>query len=84
MEQKDREMVLVATALGPLLALRLSWYYLRMRHSAIGARKRFYHELRKEGLPKAEAQDLTDQYDEAVSLKSMLSLAGESIPLRLR
>ncbi len=81
MEQKDREMVLMAMGHGPLLALRLSWYYLRLRHSALGARKRFYRELRKEGLPKAEAQYLTDEYDSAISLKSMLRLAGEGVPL---
>ncbi len=80
MEQKDRSAVLYTAAFGPLLGLRLSLPYLRMKRAARRAEKRFYRELVRSGLPRMEARYLAGEYASAISVRSMLSGVGGAIP----
>ncbi len=83
MDEEGRSMVMMAASRGPILVLRLSRSYLRMRRSANAARKRFYRELVQNGLPKNEAKDLADEYSSSLSIRSALKLAS-AIPLMRR
>ena len=80
MEQKDRSAVLYAAAFGPVLGLRLSLSYLKMKRAARRAEKRFYRELVRSGLPKVEARYLAGEYAAAVSVCSVLSGFGGAFP----
>jgi hypothetical protein len=84
MEQKDRSVVLYAAVFGPVLGLRLTLSYLKVKRAARRAEKRFYHELVRSGLPKMEAKHLAGEYGSAISIRGVLSETGVAFPRNSR
>jgi hypothetical protein len=80
MDQKDRSAVLYAAALGPVVGLKVTVSYLRMKRAARRAEKSFYRELLRSGLPREEAKDLAQEYGSAVSIRSIVAGLGGNIP----
>lgn len=80
MDQKDRSAVLYAAALGPVVGLKVTVSYLRMKRAARRAEKSFYRELLHSGLPREEAKDLALEYGSAVSIRSIVADLGGNIP----
>lgn len=81
MNEEERSAVLYAVALGPWVGLRVGLSYLKMKRAARRGEKKFYRELRRSGLPKAEAKYLAGEYGGAVSVRNMISSFGGAIPL---
>jgi hypothetical protein len=73
MERSDRSAVLYATAYGPLLGMKVTLSYLRMKRAARRAEKGFYRELIRSGLPHQEAKGLAEEYGSAVSVRRLMS-----------
>jgi hypothetical protein len=73
MEQSDRNAVLYATAYGPLIGMKVTFSYLRMKRAARRAEKGFYRELVRSGLPRQEAKGLAEEYGSAVSVRRLMS-----------
>lgn len=70
------EAVLKMAALTPLMALRLSGSYLRMKRQARRARRKFYRELASTGMSPRDADRLADEYASAASLRTVLRTFG--------
>jgi hypothetical protein len=80
MKDEDRSAVLYAVALGPWVGLRVAISYLRMKRAARRGEKKFYRELRRSGLPKAEARYLAEEYSGAISVRNLISGLRGTIP----
>jgi len=80
MNERDRSTVLYAASYGPIIGIKLGIKYLKFKRAARRGERRFYHELRSQGLSRIEARYLAEQYGSAVSVRSLIRESGAAIP----
>ncbi len=71
-EESDREYLIYIAAQMPLLIIKLSLTYLRMKRRGKKAGKEFQASLLRQGVPSAQARALTDEYTSMVSVSKLV------------
>jgi|GEM_PF-2211037 len=72
------EALLVLAAYMPAMVWRIFTSYLRMKRRARMAGKEFYRTLVQNGVPPHEARALANEYESAISLRTMLQMSNRA------